>query len=124
MGNVILWSGRILHGVIGALMALVGVMLAVVRSPEVVASFRELGYPQSALLPVGLAELLGAVLYLIPRTSALGAILLTAYLGAAVAAHIQKQDSMFGAPILVCVLLWAALVLRDPAIRAVLPVRR
>jgi uncharacterized membrane protein YphA (DoxX/SURF4 family) len=79
-----------------------------------------LGYPEGIALYIGVAELVSTILFLIPRTSALGAVLLTGYLGGAIATHVRISDPFYG-PAIGGVLVWLALFLREPRIRAVLP---
>lgn len=123
--NVLLWVGRILSG-LPALFLLVDGVMKLVKPAPVVEATVQLGYPESALLGLGIVLLASTVLYLIPRTSVLGAILVTGYLGGAVASHVRVSDGWFPIcfPVLVGVLLWGGLVLRDAGLRALLPVRR
>jgi hypothetical protein len=74
------------------------------------------------LVPIGLLELLCAVLYLVPQTALLGAVLLTGYLGGAVATHLRIGEP-FVLPLVLGVLIWAGLWLRDPRLRGLLPLR-
>jgi hypothetical protein len=81
----------------------------------------QLGYAASAVTTIGLIQAFCLVLYLIPRTSVLGAILLTGYLGGAVATHVRAGSELFGFvlfPVYVGVLMWGALFLRDTRVRA------
>jgi hypothetical protein len=80
------------------------------------------GYRESSLGTIGAVELLCTVLYAIPQTSVLGAVLLTGYLGGAVATHVRVGDP-FVAPLVLGVLVWAGLFLRDARLRALLPRR-
>ena len=92
----------------------------------VVESFGQLGYPVSVALGIGLVELVCLVLYVIPRTSVLGAILLTGYLGGAVATHVRVGSPVFTHilfPIYVAALVWGGLFLREPRLRALVPLR-
>jgi hypothetical protein len=84
-----------------------------------------LGYPESLALGIGVLELVCIVLYLIPRTSVLGAILLTGYLGGAIASHVRIGSELFSIllPIIVGVMLWGGLFLRDDRLRTLLPLR-
>jgi hypothetical protein len=111
------WAGRI----IGALPALVMVLSAVMKlshSPKVVDTFvHKFGYPEGSLLWIGLLELACVVLYVVPRTTLLGALLVTAYLGGAVATHVRVGDA-FAIPVVVGILVWVGLYLRDPRVRA------
>jgi hypothetical protein len=112
-----------------ALTALVALFLAfdgvthVLQVPAVQDSFRGLGYHVGSALGIGLLELGCLALYLMPRTAALGALLLTAYLGGAVAAQVRIQAPLLSTtlfPVYTAVLLWVALALRDRRVRALL----
>jgi hypothetical protein len=92
----------------------------------VVESFGQLGYPVSVSLGIGLVELICLVLYVIPRTSVLGAVLLTGYLGGAVATHVRVGSPVFTHilfPIYVAALVWGGLFLREPRLHALVPLR-
>jgi hypothetical protein len=92
----------------------------------VVESFGQLGYPVSVSVGIGLLELVCLVLYVIPRTSVLGAILLTGYLGGAVATHVRVGSPMLTHvlfPIYVAALVWGGLFLREARLRALVPLR-
>jgi hypothetical protein len=94
--------------------------------PEVVVETTvKLGYPESVILGLGVVLLLSTILYLLPQTSVLGAILLTGYLGGAVATHVRVGDGLFSVsfPVVFGMLLWGGLVLREPRLRAFLPLR-
>src|SRR3954466_6122908 len=92
--------------------------------PEVVSMFSgKYGYPAGALLVLGVVELICALLYLIPQTSILGAILLAGYLGGATATHARAGEP-FWAPILIGVFLWGGLFCRDVRLRVLIPLRR
>jgi hypothetical protein len=85
-----------------------------------------LGYPASTIFWIGAIELTCLVLYLVPRTAVLGALLLTGYLGGAIATHVRigsplPSHTLF--PIYVALLLWGGLYLREPRLRALLPLR-
>ena len=79
------------------------------------------GFPASTARPIGIVELACVVIYLIPRTAVLGAILTTGYLGGAISVHVAKGEPAFAIPLFIGVLLWAALYLRTPRLRALLP---
>ena len=118
-------AGWILSGLTGLLLLLDGVM-KLFKPQFVVDANVGLGYPASVVVPLGVVLVLCTLLYLIPVTSILGAILLTGYLGGAVATHVRVGGPAF--PIIfaatIGVLVWAGLYLRDPLISAVIPVRR
>jgi hypothetical protein len=82
------------------------------------------GYPAATARPLGAVELLCVVVYLVPPTRVLGAILLTGYLGGAVATHVRAGEETFLVPILIGVMLWGGLFLRDPRLRQLLPTTR
>src|SRR5947207_185466 len=116
-----LWAGRIVSALPVLLLLFSGVMKLVKPAP-VAEGFVHLGYPESLALGIGLLELVCTALYLIPRTSVLGAILLTGYLGGATATHVRVGEA-FVAPVVVGVMLWLGLYLRDARLRALLPLR-
>ncbi|MDP9151829.1 MAG: DoxX family protein [Myxococcota bacterium] len=78
-------------------------------------------YPPATARPIGVVELSCVVLYFIPSTRVLGAILLTGYLGGAVATHVRAGEAIFVVPLLIGVILWGGLFLRDPRLRELLP---
>lgn len=83
----------------------------------------ELGYPESVGPVIGLVLIACTLLYLVPRTAVLGAVLLTGYLGGAVASHLRIEEPNYLFALAIGVLLWAALYVRDPRVRAILGVR-
>jgi len=123
--KAMLWAGRITSA-LPVLFFLVDGVMKLVKPPIVVTSTVQLGYPESVILPVGIVLILCTLLYVIPRTSMLGAILLTGYLGGAVATHVRVGAGAFPIvfPIIFGVLVWGGVFLRDERIRALIPVRR
>ncbi len=118
-----LWTGRVLSA-LPVLMMLLSASFKFVHPPEVVANFGgKFGWPATLLLPLGIIETACAVLYAIPRTAVLGAILMTGFLGGAIASHVRILDSGFVTGLVLGVLAWAGLYLRDPRLRALLPLR-
>ena len=93
------------------------------RVPAAVEGFKKFGYPDRILGVLGIVELTCAILYLIPRTAVLGAILVTGYLGGAVATHARVSDPMFVTPFILGVVTWLGLYLRDRRLRALIPLR-
>ncbi|NJK81256.1 MAG: DoxX family protein [Chloroflexaceae bacterium] len=115
--------GRIMSA-IPVLLLLVAGVVGVSSSEEAIASSIVLGYPGHVTLIIAAVELVCLVLYLIPRTSVLGAILLTGYLGGAVATHVRMLDMDLALkPFIVGILLWGWLYLRNPQLRALIPIR-
>jgi hypothetical protein len=120
-----LWAGRVMSALAALFLLMDGVM-KLLKPDIVVKTTVDLGYPESVILGLGTVLLACTVLYLIPRTSVLGAILLTGYLGGAVATHVRVEDSVFSVlfPVILGALLWGGLVLRDGQLRALLPMRQ
>jgi hypothetical protein len=116
-----LWAGYIISA-LPVLMLIVSGAMKLEKSAPVVEGFVRFGYPVSLALGIGLIELACVAIYMIPKTSVLGAILLTGYLGGATATHLRIGDSFF-APIVLGVLVWGGLCLRDARLRALLPLR-
>ncbi|HLK49663.1 MAG TPA: DoxX family protein [Bryobacteraceae bacterium] len=122
MSKKMILSGRILSGVMVAFLLLDGIMHITNIAPVVDASTR-LGLPVSLAPALGVLELACVALYVLPRTSVLGAILLTGYLGGAVAIHLRAGSPLFGEalfPVYVGILLWGGLYLREPRLRALI----
>jgi hypothetical protein len=120
--NKILWAGRVLSA-LSVLFLLFDAGGHLLMPAPVVDAFTRLAYPASLGPVLGIVELICVVLYAIPRTSILGAILLTGYLGGAVATHLRVRDPLFDTlfPIIFGVLVWAGLFLRDARVRALIP---
>ena len=123
-GSGQLWAGRVLSGVPALFLLLDGGMKLVKPAPVVEATL-QLGYPESSIVGLGVVLLVSTVLYLIPRTALLGGLLLTGYLGGAVATHVRVSAPLFNAifPALLGALLWGGLWLRDKRLRELLPLR-
>ena len=90
--------------------------------PQLAEGFAHLGWPTSLAVPLGVLEIGCVAIYFVPATSVLGAILLTGYLGGAVATHVRLGEP-FGVQVLLGVLVWLGLYLRDARLRALLPLR-
>lgn len=96
--------------------------MKLIGGPELEKGFAHLGWPMAVAMPLGIVELLCTVLYLIPATAVLGAILLTGYLGGAIATHVRIGEP-FLVQLLLGVIFWLGLYLRDERIRALIPLR-
>ena len=121
-----LWTGRIMSA-LPALFLLVDGVGKLIKPAPVVEGTVQLGYPESVLLGLGIVLLTCTVLYVIPRTAILGAILLTGYLGGAIATHVRVESPLFSHilfPVYLAVLIWGGLYLRDERLRALIPLRR
>jgi len=120
-----LWAGRVLS-TIGVLFLLFDSMGKLLEVPPVVAGTAELGYPASTVFPLGVLLLLCVVAYAVPGTSVLGAVLLTGYLGGAIATHVRVESPLFSHtlfPVYVGLVVWGGLFLREARLRALLPRR-
>jgi hypothetical protein len=119
-----LWAGRIVSG-LPALFLLWDAAMKLVKPDWVVKATVDLGYDESVIVPLGVVLLAATVLYLIPWTAVLGAILLTGYLGGAVATHVHAGHGPFeiSFPVVFGALLWGGLVLRDDRLRTLIFVR-
>ena len=117
-----LWTGRVLS-CLPALFLLFDGAMKLAKPEFVVKATVQLGYPEGAIVPLGLVLLAATILYVIPRTSVLGAILLTGYLGGAVATHVRVGAGAFEIlfPVIFGALLWGGLLLRDSRLREVIP---
>ena len=120
-----MWVGRVASGLVVAFLVMDATM-KLMRVQMVLDTMRQLGYPDVAV-PLGIVLLGSTLLYAVPRTSVLGAILLTGYLGGAVNTHLRVGDPLFSHvlfPVYMGVLLWGGLYLRDSRIRELIPVQR
>ncbi len=113
------WTGLTM-GVLPCLLLLFSAFMKLAQPAGLPEGFAHLGVPLSQATGLGLLELACTVIFLIPRTAVLGAILLTGYLGGAIVLHLRVGDPVFTQPIL-GVLIWGSLYLRDPRLRALIP---
>jgi hypothetical protein len=111
------WAGRVVGALVVAFLLFDGGIKVLMLEPAVEGSV-QLGYPEGTVFGIGLALLVSTALYAVPRTAFLGAILLTGYLGGAVATQVRVEDPWFVFPAFVGVLVWAGLLLRDERVRA------
>ncbi|MBC7929500.1 MAG: DoxX family protein [Rubrivivax sp.] len=124
VSNKLLWAGRITSALL-ALFLLVDGIMKLFKSALVVEATVRLGYPESVIVGLGIVLITCTVLYLIPRTSILGAILLTGYLGGATATHVRVGEGLFPVlfPVVLGALVWLGLYLRDGRLRSLIPLR-
>ncbi len=123
-----LWTGRVMSGLVILFLLMDGTIKMVPIQP-VTDSLKELGYPTSDSFArlLGIIVLIGTALYAWPRAAVLGAILLTGLFGGAIASHLRLGDPLFSHTLFgvyLGVLMWGGLWFRDPALRALLPLRR
>lgn len=117
-----LWAARIISGLVALFLLMDGAM-KLVKPAFVVDETMRLGYPERVILPLGVVLIVCTILYLIPKTAVLGAILLTGYLGGAVATHVRAGEPVFSVvfAIVFGVLVWLGLYLRNPTLRLLIP---
>jgi hypothetical protein len=120
--NKSLWAGRILSA-FAVLFLLFDAVIHFIAPAPVADAFRKLAFPLSLSPVLGFIELVCVVVYVIPRTSILGAILLTGYFGGAVAIHLRVRDPLFDTlfPIIIGFMVWGGLYLRNAKVRALFP---
>ena len=123
MSKTRLWIGRVLSG-FAVLFFLMDAGMKVARTPVSVQFTTQMGYPDAAVVGIGVTLLVCTLLYVIPRTSVLGAILLTGYLGGAVASNVRVGSPLFNTvfPIIFAAIAWAGLWLRETRVAQLLPV--
>ena len=120
------WVSFILSGLV-ILFMLIDAAMKLLQFPVVLETTAQLGWPVASVVPVGVVLLICIALYAYPRTSVLGSILLTAYLGGTVATHARIGSPIFSHMLFgvyLCVMLWGGLYLRDERLRALIPFRR
>ncbi|MGV3622219.1 MAG: DoxX family protein [Archangium sp.] len=121
--NTMRWAGRIVSA-LGVLFLAFDGVFKLFAPPEAVQSTEALGWSASTLVGIGVLQLILLVLYVVPRTSVLGALLWTGYLGGAVATHVRIGNPLFSHvlfPTYIATLLWLGLWLRDARVRSLLP---
>lgn len=117
-----IWTGHII-GAVPVLALLMSAAMKFTLPPAAMEGFAHLGLPQDLALGLGIVEAAVAIIYLFPQTAVLGAILITGYLGGAIATHIRVGDP-FLMPLALGILPWLGLYLRDPRVRVLVPWRR
>jgi hypothetical protein len=135
ISNARLWTGRVLSYLPAAMLLLDGVM-KLFKPQQVIEGTVRFGFPESTIIPMGIALIVSVVCYVIPKTAVVGAALLTGYLGGAVCTHVngaevnaaglQVSDPLWQIffPAFFGMLLWAGLVLREPRLEILLPWKR
>jgi DoxX-like protein len=120
-----LWAGYIISALAVLFLIFDGVIKVLKLAPAVEATI-QLGYPESLIISIGVIELVCLAVYVIPRTSILGAILLTGYLGGAIATNLRAGTPLFNVvfPIIIGALIWGGIYLRDAQLRALVPLRK
>lgn len=121
--KAMLWAGRITGG-LAVLFLLLDAVIHLMKPAPVAAAFAQLGYPLDLSVGIGVLEIVCVAIYVTPPTSVLGAVLLTGYLGGAVASQLRVGHSFFEIvfPVILGFLFWGGLVFRDDRVRAIVPV--
>lgn len=120
-----LWTSRVMSGLV-ILFMLMDSIFKFVISPEAVAESAKLGFTEHHMVPLGIMALIATLLYLVPRTSVLGVVLLTGYFGGAIATHFRVGNPLFSHtlfPVYLAVLAWGGLWLRNERLRKLFPVQ-
>ena len=106
------------------LFLLMGVVYSFIKADDVRKDMVKHGYPEHTILPLTIVEIACVVIYAIPQTSVLGAILLTGYFGGAVATHVRVDEREWWMAVVAGVIAWLGLLLREPRLKGLLPLRR
>lgn len=124
MNLIALWAGRA-FSTLAVLFFLMDAVMKMLRARPAVEATTQLGFPPTAIMPIGVTLFVCTILYVYPRTAFIGAILLTGYLGGAAASSIRAGSPLFNCafPIIFAVLVWAGLVLREPRLLSLLAVQ-
>lgn len=120
MSKKAIWTGRIISALVVLFLGFDAVV-HIVQPADAVKATEQVGFPVSALAPLGIIQLLCLVLYMVPRTAILGAVLWTGYLGGAVSTlvHVGAPAGQIAFPIVFAIALWGSLALRDVRVRQV-----
>ncbi len=118
ISKVRLWASYILQGLV-TLMFLMGATMNLLQTEMAVTGSKEMGYPESAVLYLGIVLLVSTILYAVPKTTFIGAILLTGWLGGAVATHVIHRDPIFNVifPVIFGIIVWFSIWLRSEKIQ-------
>jgi hypothetical protein len=116
------WAGRVMSA-LPVLLLVFSAGMKFMKPPAVLEGLAHFGIAERLVLPLGVLEITCTIIYLIPQASVLGAILLTGYLGGATMTHLRVGEPVF-MPVLVGVLVWGGLFLREPRLWALIPFRR
>lgn len=120
-----LWARRVLSGVV-VLFMLFDSVTKILKAQQVIYATIRIGFPLGTIIPIGIVLLVCTIFYVVPQTSVLGAILLTGHLGGAVSANVRAGSPVFNSAFAIVfgVLVWLDLYLREPRLRALLPLRK
>lgn len=121
MHTKLMWVGRVISGLLALLLTISGIM-KLMGGAEVMEGFAHMGLPESLRVPLGILELSCVAVYLFPATSVTGAILLTGYVGGAIVTHLRVGEPVY-IQIALGIFVWLGLHLREPQLRALIPIR-
>ena len=118
----IVWVGRVISGLVSFLFAM-SALMKLRGGPEVIQGMAHLGLPESLIVPLAILEISCVVIYAIPATAVLGAILLTGYIGGAICTHLRVGDPFF-MQIAIGIFIWLGVYLREDRLKALIPLRK
>jgi hypothetical protein len=121
-----LWTARIMSGIV-ILFMLFDSVVKLIKPAPIVEGTLDLGYAEHHIIVLGILGLLSTILYAIPRTTVLGAVLLTGYFGGAIATHIRMDNPLFTHilfPVYIALLTWGGIWLRDEKVRKLIPLQK
>jgi len=118
-----LWTGRVLSA-LPILFMVGGGLWSLTKPPQAIEGMKKFGWEEHHIVLIAILEIGSALLYAIPQTAVLGAILLTGYLGGAVATHLRIGDPGWPMAVVIGIMIWLGLYLRDPRMRALVPLRK
>ena len=121
MGRHLIWGGRVISGLLACLLAMSAAM-KLVGGREVIEGFARMGLPESLRVPLGVLELVCVLVYVVPATSVMGAILLTGYVGGTIVTHLRIGEPVVF-QIALGLLVWLGLYLRESRLKSLLPLR-
>jgi hypothetical protein len=118
-----LWIGRVMS-TLPVLLVLLSSVMKLMKMAAVVEGFARTGVPERLIMPVGVIELVCVIVYVIPQTAVLGVILMTGLLGGATITTLRIGDPTYPMPVIVGMLAWGGLFLRDARLRELIPIRK
>jgi hypothetical protein len=118
-----LWIGRVMSA-LPVLLVLFGSVMKLMKTASVIEGFVRAGVPERLIIPVGIIELVCVIVYVIPQTAVLGAILMTGLLGGATITTLRIADPTYPMPVVLGMLAWGGLFLRDTRLRELIPIRK